>query len=72
MSEENVEVVQKVIDAFDRGDLDAWLDFLSPEVVWESLPLPGCTGSNSRRLALGSIRVSRPMSCCPIRALSTA
>ena len=41
MSEENVEVVRKVIDAFNRGDLDAWLGFLSPEVVWESLPLPG-------------------------------
>jgi ketosteroid isomerase-like protein len=41
MSQENVEVVRKVIDAFNRGDLDAWLGFLSPEVVWESLPLPG-------------------------------
>ena len=41
MSEENVEVVRKVIDAFNRGDLNAWLGFLSPEVVWESLPLPG-------------------------------
>jgi ketosteroid isomerase-like protein len=41
MSEENVEIVRKVIDAFNRGDLDAWLGFLSPEVVWESLPLPG-------------------------------
>jgi ketosteroid isomerase-like protein len=41
MSEENVEIVRKAIDAFDRGDLDAWLGFLSPEVVWESLPLPG-------------------------------
>jgi ketosteroid isomerase-like protein len=41
MSQENVEVVRKNIDAFNRGDLDAWLGFLSPEVVWESLPLPG-------------------------------
>ena len=41
MSEENVEVVRKWIDAFNRGDLDAWLGFLSPEVVWESLPGPG-------------------------------
>ena len=41
MSEENVEVVRKLIDAANRGDLDAWLDFLSPEVVWESLPFPG-------------------------------
>jgi hypothetical protein len=41
MSEENVEVVRKLIDAFNRGDLDAWLGFLSPEVTWESLPFPG-------------------------------
>jgi ketosteroid isomerase-like protein len=41
MSQENVEVVRKNIDAFNRGDLDAWLGFLSPEVVWESLPVPG-------------------------------
>jgi ketosteroid isomerase-like protein len=41
MSQENVEIVRKVIDAFNRGDLDAWLGFLSPEVAWESLPLPG-------------------------------
>jgi ketosteroid isomerase-like protein len=41
MSQENVEVARKVIDAVNRGDLDAWLGFLSPEVVWESLPLVG-------------------------------
>jgi ketosteroid isomerase-like protein len=41
MSEENVEVVRKLFDAFNRGDLDALLGFLSPEVAWESLPLPG-------------------------------
>jgi ketosteroid isomerase-like protein len=41
MSEENVEVVRKSIDAVNRGDTDAWLGFLSTEVVWESLPLPG-------------------------------
>ena len=41
MSQENVEVARKVIDAFNRGDFDAWLGFLSPEVAWESLPLVG-------------------------------
>jgi ketosteroid isomerase-like protein len=45
MSEENVEIVRKTFDGFNdalnRGDLDAWLGFVSPEVVWESLPLPG-------------------------------
>ncbi len=41
MSQENVEVVRKSIDAVNRGDTDAWLGSLSPEVVWESLPLVG-------------------------------
>jgi ketosteroid isomerase-like protein len=41
MSQENVEVARKVIDAVNRGDLDAWSGFLSPDVVWESLPLVG-------------------------------
>jgi ketosteroid isomerase-like protein len=41
MSQENVEVVQNLFDAFNRGDMDAWAGFLSPDVVWESLPLPG-------------------------------
>jgi ketosteroid isomerase-like protein len=41
MSEENVEVVRKAIDAVNRGDTDAWLGFLSPEFTWESLPLVG-------------------------------
>ena len=36
-----MEVVRKLTDAFNRGDLDAWLGFLSPEVAWESLPLVG-------------------------------
>jgi ketosteroid isomerase-like protein len=42
MSEENVELARKAIDALNRGDLDAWLAFLSPDVVWEALPgVPG-------------------------------
>jgi ketosteroid isomerase-like protein len=42
MSEENVELAREGIDALNRGDLDAWLAFLSPDVVWE--PLPGVPG----------------------------
>ncbi|HEY6653725.1 MAG TPA: nuclear transport factor 2 family protein [Solirubrobacterales bacterium] len=42
MSEENVELAREAIDALNRGDLDAWLAFLSPDVVWEALPgVPG-------------------------------
>ena len=36
MSEENIEVVRKGIDALNRGDLDGWAACLSPDVVWES------------------------------------
>jgi ketosteroid isomerase-like protein len=42
MSEENVALAGKAIDALNRGDLDAWLAFLSPDVVWEALE--GVTG----------------------------
>ena len=41
MSEENVELARESLDAVNRGDLDAWQRLLSPDVVWESLPLPG-------------------------------
>ena len=41
MSEENVELVRKLFDAFNRGDLDAWAGFLSPEVDGGRLPLVG-------------------------------
>jgi ketosteroid isomerase-like protein len=37
MSEENVELAREAIDALNRGDVDAWLAFLSPDVVWETL-----------------------------------
>jgi ketosteroid isomerase-like protein len=42
MSQENVELVRKATDALNRGDLDAWLGFLSPDVAWEALrDVPG-------------------------------
>ena len=37
MSEENVALARKAIDALNRGDFDALLAFLSPDVVWEAL-----------------------------------
>jgi ketosteroid isomerase-like protein len=43
MSQENVELVRKSIDAFNRGDLDAWMGFLSPDVIWESQNVRGIT-----------------------------
>ncbi len=42
MSQGNVELVRAGIDAFNRRDLDAFVAFLSPDVVWEENPdLPG-------------------------------
>jgi ketosteroid isomerase-like protein len=37
MSQENVALARKAIDALNRGDFDALLAFLSPDVVWEAL-----------------------------------
>ena len=42
MSQENVALARKAIDALNRADFDAFLAFLSPDVVWEALPgVPG-------------------------------
>ena len=37
MSEGNIALARKVIDALNRRDFDAWLAFVSPNVVWEAL-----------------------------------
>ena len=37
MSDENVALARKAIDALNRGDSDGLLAFLSPDVVWEAL-----------------------------------
>jgi ketosteroid isomerase-like protein len=42
MSQENVELVREATDAGNRRDIDAFVAFLSPDVVWEENPeLPG-------------------------------
>jgi ketosteroid isomerase-like protein len=35
MSDENAEIVQRVVDATNRGDPDAFVAALSPDVEWE-------------------------------------
>jgi ketosteroid isomerase-like protein len=37
MSQENMAVARKALDALNRGDFDAFLTLLSPDVVWEAL-----------------------------------
>ena len=36
MSQENVEAMRKALDAWNRGDLEGWLEPTHPEVVWSS------------------------------------
>ena len=36
MSEELVEKVRRALDAWNRGDVDAWLDAAHPEIEWIS------------------------------------
>jgi ketosteroid isomerase-like protein len=42
MSQENVELALRTLDAFKRRDVDALVALLDPDVVWEENPeLPG-------------------------------
>jgi uncharacterized protein len=43
MSQENVEVVRRTADAYNRGDIDAALEDVDPEIEWHPL-LPGLLG----------------------------
>src|SRR3954469_4197065 len=36
MSQENVDVARRAVDAWNRGDLDAWLETGHPEIEWTS------------------------------------
>ena len=44
MSQENVEIVRATFEAWNAGDMDAWTNFLAPDVIWrptEDWPEPG-------------------------------
>jgi ketosteroid isomerase-like protein len=41
MSQENVEVVRRIARAFNKGDVDAIVAELDPNVEWEEQPIPG-------------------------------
>ena len=42
MTEENVALARKAVDALNRGDVDAFVGLLSPDVAWEALEgVPG-------------------------------
>jgi ketosteroid isomerase-like protein len=38
MSQENVEVVKAAFEAYNRGDLDAWVADADPDIEWHVLP----------------------------------
>jgi ketosteroid isomerase-like protein len=41
VSQENVEVVRRVCEAWERGDLENWLETLHPEIVWDTTHFKG-------------------------------
>jgi ketosteroid isomerase-like protein len=38
MSQENVKIVRRALDAFNRRDFDAWLEGFDRDVVWYAFP----------------------------------
>ena len=47
MSEENVEIVRRLIDAWNRGDVDAWLELIHPDGEWSSAILRQVEGDEA-------------------------
>ena len=38
MSSENVEMIRRATDAFNRRDIDGWLAHFDPDIVWYAFP----------------------------------
>ena len=54
MSQENVEIVCASLDTWNAGDMDAWEDFLAPDVIWrppDSSPSRGLSSVGRRPCA---------------------
>jgi ketosteroid isomerase-like protein len=47
MSQENVEMVRASLDAWNRGDVDAWLEAAHPEIEWVSQIAQSLEGSET-------------------------
>ena len=56
MSQENVEVFERAVAAVNRGDVEALLSELDPEVEWDSAFLMGMTGKGTVYRGLEGIR----------------
>jgi ketosteroid isomerase-like protein len=37
MSQENIEALRQGLDAFNRGDLEAWIGYIHPDVIFEPI-----------------------------------
>jgi ketosteroid isomerase-like protein len=49
MSRENVEVVRRALDGWNRGDIDAWLESVHPDIEWFSAILSQVQGETVHR-----------------------
>jgi ketosteroid isomerase-like protein len=38
VSQENVDLVRRLNEAYNAGDMDAWSDLLAPNVIWRVMP----------------------------------
>ena len=45
MSQENVDLVRRALEAFPRGDMDEMLSYLDPELEWHSAIVGGAEGN---------------------------
>jgi ketosteroid isomerase-like protein len=52
MSQENVEIIRRGIDAWNRGDIDEWLTGFAPEVEWHTTGRFADEGVYRRRAGL--------------------
>jgi ketosteroid isomerase-like protein len=55
MSQENVEIVRRMWDAFLAGDFEAALSFYAPDVEWDGTNLPDGTVGRGHEAILGHI-----------------
>jgi ketosteroid isomerase-like protein len=45
MSQENVDIVRRAVEAFPRGDMEEMLSYLDPELEWHSAIVGGAEGN---------------------------
>lgn len=55
MSDENVETVKRVAEAWNRDDLDAFIELLDPDVEWHPAVVPSGRGRESASSGLVSL-----------------